>query len=83
MPGISLGDEFIPFSDEVISLGVVLQNTIHKGMHNPSLAENVGRNASSTTPRLLLGSILRSAILSKNKTKNKNTNYPFFAVKVL
>ena len=28
LPGISMGDEVIPFSDVVVSLGVVLQNTL-------------------------------------------------------
>ena len=41
--GISLGDEDIPFSDEVISLGVVLQNTLSWKSQIASISRKVNR----------------------------------------
>ena len=47
--GVSIGDEVIPFSDEV-SLEVVLQNKLSWRMHNPSLTKMSSTDISCTTP---------------------------------
>ena len=43
LPGVSLGGEVIPFSDEVVSLGVVLQNTLWWKSQVSSVTRKVNR----------------------------------------